>query len=140
MDKNALVPSRYNQDYVTHYPKIDFEDVVDRTDFKIGSDTARDARIAESGGELGSQSLYDFNSDNEVKIDKLSNAELALRSGGLDKADVDTLARAMKKSAELEAQDKKTEKEKAAQNAIDSARQSYLDKQTGFTDSMNNNK
>lgn len=132
---NALYPSRYKDKFPCGRPPK-YDNVVDKTDFKIGQDSARNQRIGDSGGSLG-DGLYDF-VDGKVDMQKISQAEIALRSGALDKADVDTLAKAMEKAAQLELDQSAKEAAIKAKNDLDSARQSYIDKQTGFNQEVDN--
>lgn len=130
-------PSRYKDKFVI--PSVlEYDDVVDRTDFKIGQDAARNQRIGDSGGSLG-DGLYDFGDGQKPDINKISNAEIALRSGALDKSDVDQLAKMMRKAAQIEIDEntqKQIEKEK---EDLQNARQSFIDKQTGFNQEVKQN-
>ena len=133
---NKTFPNRYKDKFVFQ-STIVYDDIVDRTDFKIGQDSARNQRIGDTGGSLG-DGLYDFGGDKKPQIDSISNAELTLRSGALDKADVDTLSRVMKKAAQMEVDENVKQKLAKEKQDLNDARQSFIDKQTGFNQEVDN--
>lgn len=93
-----------------------YDDIVDRSHFITNRETIRQTRITSdtSGGQTP---VYDDHEPTQL--------EIALRSGKLDKADVHQLQ--LKMQEEI-----KTENEKQKAEALEKARQDYLDKATGF--------
>lgn len=96
--------------------KIEYDDIVDRSHYVTNKETIRQTRITSdtSGGQTP---VYDDHEPTQL--------EIALRSGKLDKADVHQLQ--LKMQEEI-----KTGNEKAKAEALEKARQDYLDKATGF--------
>lgn len=109
-----------------------YDDIVDKSDFKPDSENKRSVRA--SGGNAGLKGVYD--SDEKSKSDdlltKLSDVELMLRSGKLDKADVQVLREAYN---EISAKNIDSKKDEAALKASD-ARSAKVDK---ILDSQLNN-
>lgn len=93
-----------------------YDDIVDRSHFITNRETIRQTRITSdtSGGQTP---VYDDHEPTQL--------EIALRSGKLDKADVHQIQ--LKMQEEI-----KTGNEKAKAEALEKARQDYLDKATGF--------
>lgn len=110
---------------------IVYDNIVRREDFKKGNDAERNRRLGE--GSVGSgQGLYDYPDGKIPEDDPATPVIVALRSGQLDKADVDELKKAADESAASEAKSKadKAAIDEAAK--VNAARQSYLDEKTGF--------
>lgn len=119
----------FNPNFVLPLAKF-YDDVVDKTDFKKGSDTARNKRLGDTGGSVG-DGLYDF-VDGKIDNSKVTAIDLALRSGHLDRADVDTLSRFMQMAAEKEAAQNDKEKLEKEREKLQNERQEFLDKEFGF--------
>lgn len=131
MSSNLLKPLRYNSSFPPISSPI-YDKIVDRSDFKRGQDKERAHRIlGDTGGSL-TQGVYDFPDGNFDDKKSPSSVELALRNGVLDKADVDTIARVQKKVAQQEYDEKVQSDIDKEKQAINSARQAFLDEQTGF--------
>lgn len=130
---NTFIPSRYHKLVDTVQP--DYDDIVDRTDFKRGQDKERNMRLAGDTSGSTTQCVYDFPDGKVTDDNQPSDIQLALRSGRLDKADVDTIKRGVDIQAKDEFDENQKKKLDKQQKAIDSARQSYLDSQTGFDSS-----
>lgn len=96
--------------------KIVYDDIVDRSHYVTNKETIRQTRITSdtSGGQTP---VYDNHEPTQL--------EIAIRSGKLDKADVHQIQLKMQEEIKTENQKQKTE-------ALDKARQDYLDKATGF--------
>lgn len=115
---------------------IQYDDIVDRTEFKTAMEKDRNFRIGsekDGGGFVSGQ--YD-SQDNSMPKNMPSPTEIQLRTGLVsDPADIDTLQRITQKSAENELQkgSEKAEKDKAKK--ISAARQSHLDSLSGFDSS-----
>lgn len=96
--------------------KIEYDNIVDRTHYVTNKETIRQTKITSDTSE-GQTPIYDDHEPTQL--------EIALRSGKLDKADVHQLQ--LKMQEEI-----KTGNEKAKAEALEKARQDYLDKATGF--------
>ena len=64
--------------------------VVDDSEFQPDSELVRSAKFAPSGGD-GSTPLYDYPDGNVPENDKVSKLILQIRTGKLDRADVDRI-------------------------------------------------
>lgn len=96
--------------------KIVYDDIVDRSHYITNKETIRQTRITSdtSGGQTP---VYDDHEPTEL--------EIKIRSGKLDKADIHQIQLKMQEEIKTESEKQKTE-------ALDKARQDYLDKATGF--------
>lgn len=102
---------------------IPYDDVVDKSQFRPNSESMRSvSSLVGSSGD----GIYD---DPDNPPDEI---ELAIRSGKLDKAEIDMLL--TEKAQNIIDSDTKAQREKALEEkeAIISARQEYLDNATGF--------
>lgn len=132
---NQLYPSRYHK--MADLPEVDYDTIVDRSDFKRGQEKERAARLtADTGSTVNG--VYDFPDGQFDEKKAPTDIELAVRNGKLDKADVDTLKRLQVDQAEKESAQAAKDSEDAQKAKIDSERQSYLDDQVGFTPSASN--
>lgn len=130
---NSFLPFRYHQMSKIVNPKYD--SIVDRTDFKRGQDKERAMRLTGDTGGSPTTGVYDY-PDGNISEDKTPTPLImALRGGRLDKADVDTIQRVQQKAAKDEQQDAFDKKSRADKQAIDDARQSFIDSKTGFDSS-----
>ena len=107
----------------------DYDDIVDRTDFRPDAETVRGASISSVPAMKG---VYDYE-DGEVTDDKRpSDIIMALREGKLDKADLPALESQLKKEIQNENNELQRKADEAALASISKARQDYLDSLTGF--------
>lgn len=97
--------------------EINYDNIVDRSRFIIDSESIRQKKI--SGDAIGTAQNLAYDTVEP------SDLEIAIRSGKLDKADIH------QEQIKLQKQVKK-ESKKRQKEAIETARQEYLDKQTGF--------
>ena len=135
---NASTLARYHKMSDLVNPRYD--SVVDRTDFKKGQDKERAMRLTGDTGGSTTNGVYDFPDGKFDASKEPTPVMLALRSGKLDKADVDTLKRFQDNVAKDEQKLNKDAKEKSHREAIENARQSFIDSQTGFdSSSVNSN-
>lgn len=131
MSENKPFPVRYKSDFKKD-DRIEYDSIVDKSDFKIGQDRERNIRLSgDTGGSL-TNGLYDFNSDKDIETKSPSDLTLSLRNGKLDKADIDTLHRVQTERALNEAEENEKKKASDKEKAIESARQDFIDSQTGF--------
>lgn len=136
MGKNSTVPSRYRVAFLDN-PDIVYDEVTDKSDFKRGQDRERAMRLVGDTGGSPTNGVYDFNSDEDIKDSSKNptDIQLALRSGQLDKADIDTLKRAQDIQAKQEFDDNQKALAEKKREEINNARQAYLDNATGFDSS-----
>ena len=75
--------------------------VVDDSEFRPDSELVRSAKFSPSGGD-GSTPLYDYPDGKVPENDKVSSLVLKIRSGKLDKADVEKVKEAIFESAKYD--------------------------------------
>lgn len=97
--------------------KIDYDEIVDRSRFIIDSESIRQKKISGDAISTTQNLAYDKTEPSDL--------EVAIRNGKMDKADIHQ--EQIKLQKEVKKESKKRQKE-----AIENARQEYLDKQTGF--------
>lgn len=84
-------------------------DVVDRSSFRPDSERVRALKVNPASGE-SSTPKYDYNDGQVPKDDPVSDIIVALRSGRLDKADVDALKRSIREEVQRSADDARIKK------------------------------
>lgn len=100
--------------------KIKYDDIVDSSDFKPSRELIRD-RSGSNSGEI-EQGVYDYKKGTKItKENIITDVELALRNGKLDKADIqkmnEMLDQELSKQAETAKEKQELEKaEKATKN------------------------
>lgn len=98
-------------------PPVEYDDIVDTSHFRLSRDMKRDLVVSGNVGS-GEQGLYDYQGDDKITKDNLvTDTELLLRSGKLDKADVQKLRDLADKSvsSDLEVKNAKAALDKAEQ-------------------------
>lgn len=80
----------YNRPILEFEP-IEYDDIVDRSNFQPSSEMKRNMRISGTSPGGTNRPLYDFGDKSTNRTDFLSDVEIALRDGKLDKADVQKL-------------------------------------------------
>lgn len=111
----------YSPDFITP----DYDNIVDRSSWSPESD-AMNNRISASQGASTGQGVYD-DADNLP-----SDLEVRIRSGKLDKAEVDLAVKQFVEESKKEADEKAKADELDKAKKISEARQAYLDSATGF--------
>lgn len=126
------IPILYGQSRNYEFTTKDYDDIVQKDDFKKGNEEERISRLtALSNGSYNG--VYDFPDGNKIdKTKSPSDIELALRSGTLDKADVDELSKKVQEDAKNEQEQAEKDKALADAKALSDARQDFLDTATGF--------
>lgn len=113
-------------------PTIKYDDIVDDSNFRSSAETKRDM-IASGKIGAGEQGVYDYQENEKITSENLvSDVEIALRSGKLDKADVQKL---QEMYAEKGADDVQSAREKQAlekENAKSKNRLKELDDKLGI--------
>lgn len=109
-----------------------YDDVVDRSSFRPDSEHVRAFQLTGSGA-VGSPQYDEHPED-------VSQLELEIRSGKLDKAEISQLQKIKFKEAEEATSKAKAEKVAKETEKINKARQDYLDEATGFKGSPQSDK
>lgn len=112
-------------------PDINYDDIVDDSDFKPSAERIRDNQFRSNGSALDPDSLqYDYEAGKVIK-EKVSDVVLALRSGKLDKADVQVLNDAISNKLQQSVEDKKNSDILASEERASKNRTAALDKALG---------
>lgn len=113
----------------TSFKSPEYDDIVDKTDFRPDAETVRGASISSVPAMKG---VYDYE-DGEVTDNKRpSDIIMALREGKLDKADLPAIESQLKKEIQSENDELQRKADESALASITKARQDYLDSLTGF--------
>lgn len=126
-------------DYRYSPPKIKYDDIVEKSDFAHLKEQNRIQRLSQEGaGSSSGTGLYDF-PRGDFSRPEPDDALVALRSGRLDRADVDEIHRYLERVntenlSQLEAKKLADLKEKISQQ-----RQEFVDKELGFSPTSVNN-
>lgn len=91
VDSLTMNESRY--DYIEPMHHQDYDDIVDDSDFKPTAERIRDNdfRGSANGDDTG---LYDYEANKPI-TEKVSDVELLLRNGKLDKADIQKISESL---------------------------------------------
>ena len=111
------------------------QDTVDRQEFRPDAENVRAMRLTGSGGS-GSVPLYDYNDGVVPKDDDVTSVIVAMRSGRLDKADIDNIRRSIiadSKSSSAKSHSDKILKAIDSVLGLDSATDSATGSTTGST-------
>lgn len=107
LNKLISVFYSWNNQPVLPIPTIKYDDIVDDSDFKPSAERIRDNEFRSNGVAVdASNLLYDYEEGKPIK-EKVSDIQLALRTGKLDKADVQKLNELLTKKMDKNVQDKK---------------------------------
>lgn len=107
----------------------EYDDIVDKTDFRPDAETVRGSSISSLPAMKG---VFDYE-DGKVTSDKTpSDIIMALREGRLDKADLPAIESQLKEEIRNEQNELQKKADEAALASISKARQEYLDSLTGF--------
>lgn len=104
--------------------KIKYDDIVDRSTFTLEADRENSRKSMLMGQSM--KGVFDGDS-------MPTDLELAIRSGKLDKAEIDDAKRAIQRDIQKDSESVKKDKADKKAAKIESARQEHLDKMTGFT-------
>lgn len=106
-----------------------YDDIVDRTDFRPDSETVRGASISSIPAMKG---VYDYEGGKVTDDKRPSDIIMALREGRLDKADLPAIESQLREEIQRENNELQRKADEAALASISKARQDYLDNLTGF--------
>ena len=112
-------------DYSSSFVTPKYDDIVDKSTWSPSSDKMANRVASVKGGSSG-EGVYD-DADNLP-----SDLEVRIRSGKLDKAEVDLAIKKFVDDAKKEADEKKKSDDIAKAQKIADARQEYLDNAVGF--------
>lgn len=115
-------------DFSTSFVTPTYDDIVDKSTWSPCSDSMAN-RVASVKGGASGQGVYD-DADNLP-----SDLEVRIRSGKLDKAEVDLAIKKFVDDSKKEADEKKKAYDMANAQKIADARQAYLDNAVGFKSS-----
>lgn len=133
MPKGSVKLHRWSNDYFSVVlPSLSYDKVVDRSQYRPDYEGVRDfMKSSISQGGSGSSGVYDYQ-DGKVDPEKTpTDIEMALRTGHLDKAEVDTLIRQEEEVVKGKMKQAKDAADVDAQNALNKKRQAAVDKALG---------
>lgn len=107
------------------------DDIVDKTEFRPDCETIRGLKLSVGSG-LTDKGLYDYPEGVIPDVDTVTPELIAIRDGKLDKAEVQKLSQEADEALKETLSNAEKEKLLAEKEAINNARQSFLDEQTGF--------
>lgn len=108
-----------------------YDDIVDKSEFRPDTETIRGLKLSVGAG-VTNQGLYDYHEGKIPDTDTVTPEIIALRNGQLDRADVQKLAAEADDALKDSLSNAEKEKLQAEKEAILTARQAYMDEQTGF--------
>lgn len=122
-------------------PNIQYDDIVDDTDFRHLKEQNRLTRLSQEGAGQGQgNGVFDFDESHrpsERDFDKIPDGVVALREGRLDKADVDVLKKMSESKAARDLESLENEKSSRKQKEISRQRQEFMDARMGFSPESN---
>lgn len=138
-DKNQIFNSRTalltylsSLEYDLSVPKVEYDDIVDTSNFKLSSEKIRD-KIATGNVGAGEQGLYDFKEDEKVTPENCpTDVEIALRNGKLDKADIQKLQEVYSDKAKDDVETERTKSALEAERKASKDRQDKIDERLGL--------
>lgn len=107
----------------------EYDDIVDKTDFRPDAEVVRGATISSIPAMKG---VYDYEDGKITEEKRPSDVIMALREGKLDKADLPAIESQLRKEIENENNELQRKADESALASISKARQDYLDSLTGF--------
>lgn len=113
----------------TSFPPPEYDDIVDKTDFRPDAETVRGSSISSLPAMKG---VYDYEDGKVTDSHRPSDIIIALREGKLDKADLPAIESQLRDEIQNENDELQRKADEAALASISKARQDYLDSLTGF--------
>lgn len=107
----------------------EYDDIVDKTDFRPDAETVRGTSISSLPAMRG---VFDYEDGKVTPENTPSDIIMALREGRLDKADLPAIESQLRKEIQNEQNELQKKADEAALASISKARQDYLDSLTGF--------
>lgn len=146
-DKNQIFNSRTalltylsSLEYDLSVPKVEYDDIVDTSNFKLSSEKIRD-KIATGNVGAGEQGLYDFKVDEKVTPENCpTDVEIALRNGKLDKADIQKLQEVYSDKAKDDVETERTKSALEAERKASKNRDKAVDDILGVNQTLEDSK
>lgn len=113
----------------TSFKSPEYDDIVDRTDFRPDAETVRGSSVSSIPAMKG---VYDYEGGKVTDDKRPSDIIMALREGKLDKADLPAIESQLREEIQSENNELQRKADEAALASISKARQDYLDSLTGF--------
>ena len=107
----------------------EYDDIVDKTDFRPDAETVRGATISNIPAMKG---IFDYENGEVTDSKRPSDIIMALREGKLDKADLPAIESQLREEIQNENNELQRKADESALASISKARQDYLDSLTGF--------
>lgn len=115
--------------------KLYYDDIVDRSNFRSTAEIKRDMRASGKIG-AGEKPIYDYQAGETIKAsDVISELELLLRAGKLDKADIQKLREVFEADAKESAESADTAAKLKAQEEAQTNREKAIDEALGVNQS-----
>ncbi len=108
-----------------------YDDIVDKSEFRPDRETIRGLKLS-AGAGVTNKGMFDYPEGVVPDDDTVTPEIVALRNGKLDKADVQKLSQEADEALKESISNADKEKALAEKEALNNARQAFLDEQTGF--------
>lgn len=137
MPKGSSKLRRWSNDHFSVVlPFLSYDKVVDRSQYRPDYEGVRDfMKSAISKGGSGSSGVYDYKDGKVNSENSPTDIEIALRTGNLDKAEVDTLIRHEEEVVKGKVEKAREAADVDAQNELNKKRQAAVDKALGLDSS-----
>lgn len=135
--KNNSNTTKKLGDYFRPYfsPKLVYDDIVDRSNFRSTAEIKRDMRASGKIG-AGEKPIYDYQPGEKIEASKVvSELELLLRAGKLDKADIQKLREVFEADAKDSVESAKEAEKLKAQEEAQTNREKAIDEALGVNQS-----
>lgn len=125
---DSLTMNKARYDYIEPMHHLEYDDIVDDSDFKPTAERIRDNDFRGGASGATDEGLYDYDANKSI-TEKVSDVELLLRNGKLDKADVQKISESLdevlgeqaKKTREKQIIDAEMKAQKNRTKALDEA-------------------
>lgn len=127
-------------DYERFSYTITYDDIVDDSEFKrsqFGGELDAISQAQNSASNMV-KGVFDYQGKYPTEDDEVPLSTIELRSGHLDKADVDTIKQALEKQAQAAVDADEKNSLKQEQDSLTRARNQAIDKALGVNDGTNN--
>lgn len=133
---SSFLATIYNTSSVFAPVRIEYDDIVDTSNFRLSSEIIRD-KVASGNVGAGEQGIFDFQADEKVTKENMpTDVELALRSGKLDKADVQKLQKLYDDKAQSDVETERTKSALEAERKASKKRSDKVDEMLGVNNTL----
>lgn len=129
---NSLTLNENRYDYIEPMSVQEYDDIVDDSDYKPTAERIRDNDFRGGAGSATDTGLYDYDANKPI-TEKVSDVELLLRNGKLDKADVQKISDSLDEILGDQAKKSRDEKVLKAELAAQKNRTKALDEMLGVS-------